>query len=288
MNPTMKKIIFLLPVFAIIGLMASAQQVLDTPPLDGVYVKNNIAERKPITYPYVREADVMWSKRIWRVIELKEKMNQAFYYPEVPHNNWRSFMTVLMDGIKEGTITAYDASSSTDEFIIPVTKDELMKRMEKTDTISMQRSYPPYDYFDTIMSVKFEPTDIKRLRIKEDIFFDKQRSVTEIRIIGICPVKDNVDPKTGEFRGYQPLFWVNFPEARPLLAKAEVFNRQNSAQKMTYDDLFWKRLFDSYIYKEENVYDRKIDEYATGIDALLESERIKNELFMFEQNLWEY
>lgn len=284
----MKKIIFLLPVFAIVAIMASAQQVLDSPPLDGVYVKSNILEKKPVTYAYVREADMMWYKRIWRVIEMKEKMNQAFYYPEIPHNNWRSFMTVLMDGIKEGTITAYDASSSTDEFIIPLTKDELLGRMERQDTISMQRSYPPYDYFDTIMALKFEPTDVKRLRIKEDIFFDKQRSVTEIRIIGICPVKDNIDPKTGEFRGYQPLFWVNFPEARPLLAKAEVFNRQNSAQKMTYDDLFWKRMFDSYIYKEENVYDRKIDEYATGLDALLESERIKNDLFMFEQNLWEY
>ncbi len=284
----MKKIIFLLPVFVLLALMANAQQVLDSPPLDGVYVKNNILERKPITYPYIREADIMWSKRIWRVIEMREKMNQAFYYPEIPHNNWRSFMTVLMDGIKEGTITAYDASSSTDEFIIPLTKDELMKRLERTDTVSLQRSYAPYDYYDTVMAVKFEPTDVKRLRIKEDIFFDKQRSVTEIRIIGIGPVKDNVDPKTGEFRGYQQLFWVNFAEARPLLAKAEVFNRQNTAQKMTYDDLFWKRLFDSYIYKEENVYDRKIDEYATGLDALLESERIKNELFNFEQNLWEY
>lgn len=284
----MKKIFFFLPVFAIVAIMANAQQVLDSPPLDGVYVKSNIIDKKPIPYAYVREADMMWSKRIWRVIEMKEKMNQAFYYPEIPHNNWRSFMTVLMDGIKEGTITAYDASSSTDEFIIPLTKDELLGRMERLDTISMQRSYPPYDYFDTIMTLKFEPTDVKRLRIKEDMFFDKQRSVTEIRIIGVCPVKDNIDPKTGEFRGYQPLFWVNFPEARPLLAKAEVFNRQNSAQKMTYDDLFWKRMFDSYIYKEENVYDRKIDEYATGLDAMLESERIKNELFMFEQNLWEY
>lgn len=284
----MKKILFLLPVFAFLGITANAQQVLDTPPRDGIYDKNNTVERKPIAYPFVREADVMWSKRIWRVIELKEKMNQAFYYPEVPHNNWRSFMTVLMDGIKEGAITAYDATSETDEFTIPITNDELMKRMERTDTVTLQRPYAPYADFDTIMSKKFEATDVKRLRIKEDIFFDRQRSVTETRIIGICPVKDNVDPKSGEFRGYEPLFWVNFPEARPLLAKAEVFNRQNSSQKMTYDDLFWKRMFNSYIYKEENVYDRKIDEYATGLDALLESERIKNELFMFEQNLWEY
>jgi len=287
MNSVMKKIILLLPVFAFLGIMANAQQVLDSPPLDGAYVKSNVIEKKPISYAYVREADVIWSKRIWRMIEFKEKMNQPFYYPEVPHNNWRSFMTIIMDALKEGTITAYD-NSPTDEFVIPLTYQELMARMERTDTISMQRAEPPYDTFDTVMANKFEPTDVKRIRIKEDMFFDKQRSVTETRIIGICPVKENIDPKTGESRGDQPLFWINFPEARPVFAKAEVFNRQNSAAKMTYDDLFWKRMFSSYIYKEENVYDRKIIEYATGLDAMLESERIKNDLFMFEQNLWEY
>lgn len=283
----MKKIIFLLPVFVILALIANAQQVLDSPPLDGAYVKSNVVEKKPISYAYVREADVIWSKRIWRKIEFKEKMNQPFYYPEIPHNNWRSFMTVIMDALKEGTITAYD-DSPTDEFIIPLTYQELITRMEGVDTVSMQRSYPPYDSFDTIISIKFNPNDVKRIRIKEDMFFDKQRSVIETRIIGICAVKDNVDPQTGLFRAEQVLFWINFPEARPVLAKAEVFNRQNSAAKMTYDDLFWKRMFSSSIYKEDNVYDRKIVDYASGLDALLESERIKNDLFMFEQNLWEY
>jgi gliding motility associated protien GldN len=288
MNSIMKKIILLLPVFAFMALMGNAQQVLDSPPLDGAYVKSNIIEKKPISYPYVREADVIWSKRIWRMIEFKEKMNQPFYYPEVPHNNWRNFMTIIMDALKEGTITAYSANSTTDEFIIPLTYQELMNDMESEDTVTLTRPYPPYDPYDTIMSVKFSSNDVKRIRIKEDIFFDKQRSVTETRIIGICPVKDNIDPKTGESRGNQPLFWIYFPEARPVFAKAEVFNRQNSAAKMTYDDLFWKRMFSSYIYKEDNVYDRKIVDYAAGLDALLESERIKNDLFMFEQNLWEY
>jgi len=86
----------------------------------------------------------------------------------------------------------------------------------------------------------------------------------------------------------QPLFWIYFPEARPILAKAEVFNRFNSASRMTYDDFFWKRMFTSYIYKVDNQYYRKISEYATGLDSMLESERIKEELLNFEQQLWEY
>ena len=108
----------------------------------------------------------------------------------------------------------------------------------------------------------------------------------DVRIIGICPVVD--DYLNGVFRGYKPLFWVYFPEARPIFAKAEVFNRHNSAKRLTYDDVFWKRMFNSYIYKEENVYDRVITDYATGLDALLESERIKTEIFNFEHDLWEY
>ncbi|HLO90339.1 MAG TPA: gliding motility protein GldN [Lentimicrobium sp.] len=285
----MKKVI---GIFAFVVLVAgfaktSLSQVLDSPPRDGVYDKKNTIEKKPVTYPWVREADVVWSKRIWRVIDLREKMNQAFYYPEVPHNDLRSLMQVLMDALKEGSITAYDASNPSDEFIVPLTYQEIMNRLERTDSVPMQRPYPPYDWYDTVISVKFNPTDVKRFRIKEDWFFDKQRSVMEVRILGICPVRDNYDEK-GIFRAYDPLFWINFPEARPILAKAEVFNRYNSSARKTYDDIFWKRMFNSYVYKEDNVYDRRISDYATGVDALMEAERVKSELFNFEHNLWEF
>lgn len=285
----MKKVFGILAIVLLIAGFAktSLSQVLDSPPRDGVYDKKTTIEKKPITYPWVREADVVWSKRIWRVIDLREKMNQAFYYPEEPHNDLRSLMQVFLDALKEGAITAYDASNPSDEFIVPLTYQEIMNRLERTDSVPMQRPYPPYDWYDTVISVKFNPSDVKRFRIKEDWFFDKQRSVMEVRVLGICPVRDNFDEK-GLFRAYDPLFWINFPEARPILAKAEVFNRYNSAARKTYDDIFWKRMFSSYIYKEDNVYDRRISDYATGVDALMEAERVKAELFNFEHNLWEF
>jgi gliding motility associated protien GldN len=244
-------------------------------------------DKTPIVYPYVREADVMWSKRIWRVIDLREKMNQPFYYPEIPHNNWRNFMQVIMDALKEGSITAYDASLPTDEFTVPLTYQEIMSTLERTDTVQLQRPYPPYEWYDTVINQEFNSTDVKQFRIKEDWFFDKQRSVLDVRMLGICPVVDDFDEK-GNLRGTKPLFWIYFPEARMVFAKAEVFNWANDAERRTYDDVFWKRLFSSYIYKEANVYDRKIAEYATGMDALLEAERIKQELLEFELDLWEY
>lgn len=107
-----------------------------------------------------------------------------------------------------------------------------------------------------------------------------------VRIIAICPVKMR-EIEGGE-KAPQPLFWIPYESAREVFASAPYYNRQNSAAQLTYDDIFWKRMFDSYIYKEDNVYDRSIREYAQGIDALLESERIKQSIIDFEQNLWDY
>ncbi len=282
-----KNILILAILLLLIATLGNAQQILNTPPRDGVVDRSEKLDKKPIAYPWIRDADYVWEKRMWRVIDMREKMNQPMYYPETPHNNWRSFMTIMVDAIKEGSITAYDATSPTDEFISPMSYKELISKVEKADSMQLQRGYPPYDFYDTVIVKKFNTADIKKVRIKEDWFFDKQRSMLEVRIIGVCPVVD-VFNDDGTYRGQRALFWIYFPEARPILAKSDVFNRFNGAAKLSYDDFFWKRMFSSYIYKEDNQYDRKISEYAIGMDAILESERIKNDLFNFEQNLWEY
>jgi gliding motility associated protien GldN len=284
----MKKYIISTIVLLVMGCsLASAQdKPLETkPPRDGAYDKVAVVQRKAIEYPYLREADVFWVKRVWRIIDIREKMNQVFYYPEKPVGNWRSFMTVLMDAMRDRKLTAYDPFS--EDFTVPISYQTLMTQLEKADTVQRQRPDPPYETYDTIIKVKFNPIDVKRFRIKEDWIFDKQRSQTYVRVIGICPVTDSYD-EFGNFRAVKPLFWINFPEARPILVQTEVFNRFNSASRLSFDDIFWKRMFTSYIYKEDNVYDRAIADYSTGIDTQLESERIKNELLNFEQTLWEY
>ncbi len=284
----MKKALFL----TIIMILAAgsyenlSSQVLEGPPRDGVYDKTAVNVIQPIAYPYLREADIIWTRRIWRVVDMREKMNQPFYFPEQPQNDWKSFVQILVDGVREGTITAYSIMS--DQFLYPITAKELSDQLDKPQRVTLKRPDNPDEEYDTIITKKFEASDVKKFRIKEDWYFDKQRSVLEVRILGICPVGDNLDEK-GEYRGDQPLFWVYFPECRELFARNEMFNLKNgSAGRLTYDDVFMKRLFASYIYKEENVYDRKIDDYALGVDALLEAEKAKNSIFEFESSLWEY
>lgn len=276
-------IIFIMLIFT--GFSRSVRsQILDNPPQDVIYYDNDLPDVKPIPIPEVRKADIMWSKRIWREIDMRQKMNQPFYYPLEAHNNWRNFISVIMDALKEGSITAYD-KTNTDEFLVPLNYQEIIARQRDTIPKQLTRPYPPYDQYDTLIYTEFDPSKVTRVRIKEDWYFDKKRSQMLFRILGICPVM--MKERNGEEYA-EPLFWIYYPEARPILAHAEVFNRYNDAARRTYDEVFMKRFFSSYIYKEENVYDRRISEYAQGLDALLEADRIKNEMLNFEQSLWQY
>ena len=250
--------------------------------LDGVYVKEHTPERKVIPYTHLREADVMWSKRIWRVIDLREKINHPLFFPIEEINNRRSMIRVIQEGIKEGTITAYD--SGDDEFKLAMTKAEAEAKMSPPpDTLPVENPETG-EIENKVIVNEFNPEKVKLVRIKEDWFFDKQKSVLECRILGICPMYEDDNPE----KPAKPLFWVYFPEARYTFVNAEVYNRGNDSERRTLEDIFWKRMFGSYIRKEQNVYDRRIDEYATGIEALLESDRIKEEIFLLEHDLWEF
>jgi gliding motility associated protien GldN len=145
----------------------------------------------------------------------------------------------------------------------------------------------PGSYITTPIKIEIMASNIQQYWIKEDWFFDKQRSVMEARIIGICPLAEKLS-ESGEVIGVKPLFWIYFPDARPYLAKAAVFNRHNDAERMSYDELFTKRMFSSYVYKESNVYNRSILDYKTGLDVQLESEEIKENIFNYESDLWHY
>jgi len=271
----------------IVGINSnSLAQILDSP-RDGVFDEIHLQEKKPIPYYPVREADVIWKKRIWRIMDLRQKMNHPFYYPETPQKGWKNFMTVIMDAIREGTITAYDPAKD-DQFLVPLTYQEIEKKFTRTDTVPIYDPNNPQRILRyEVVKDDFDPTEVQRIKLKEDWFFDKQRSVMDVRILGICPVRNLYDDD-GNYFGLEEMFWIYFPEARPVFAQSIVFNRSNTAEERTYDELFWKRMFGSYVYKEENVYNREITDYASGMDALLEAERIKNELFEFEHELWEF
>lgn len=277
-------------ILLLLAAIGFAGPVLAQNVLDGVYVKEHTATRTPLAYPYLREADVMWSKRVWRYIDLGEKINLPLKYPLTKSTaDRKSLIDVIMDAVSEGALTAYSAVD--DEFTAPVTLKEIESRGgARTDTMRMMRPDPPYDEYDTVIAKEFSRDKVIGYRMKEDWFFDRQRSVIEVRIIGIAPMIQATNEAGEALEGNQkkPLFWIYYPEARKLFANAEVFNRVNDAERRSFDDIFQKRFFSSYIFKESNVYDRRIEDYKQGLNALLESEKIKEEITNLEHDMWEY
>lgn len=236
----------------------------------------------------VREADVMWSKRVWRVIDLREKLNLPIYYPEEPTVCLMSLFDVLKCALLTDNLKAYSNPIFDDEFTMPMTKVEVQNLLVSWDSTNQVEDVNNPGQFITVpLKKEINSVNIRQYWIKEDWYFDKQRSVMESKIIGICPLAEKVS-ESGEMIGVKPLFWIYFPDARPYLAKAAVFNRHNDAERMSYDELFVKRMFSSYVYKESNVYNRAITDYKKGLDVLLESEAIKEEIFVYESDLWHY
>lgn len=249
---------------------------------DGVYDKENSVNRRFIPYTYLREADVAYKKRIWREIDLRDKINLSLYYPI----NYEASETriSLFQVLKRYAISGQIITFSDEQFLIPLQISDVKSKFSKCDSI-------PESTYDAngneIITNTWQCDSMSILRnvlkykVKEDWFFDKQRSVLDVRIIGL-----QANLYVEEKETYKDLFWVYFPACRPFFAKHEVFNPKNPSENRTFEDIFWKRQFNSTIVKEENVYDRMLLEYLKGIDNLLEAERIKNDMFRWEHDLW--
>lgn len=257
--------------------------------INGAYSKNDISEKRPMPLPSVREADVFWSKTIWRVVDLREKMNQTLYYPTEEMDGRKNLISLLLDGIQNGQITPYDARLD-DDFKVPMTFEQVQESFGAEETTEETIDFDTGERKQVTIQGEIRPSDIKQYMIKEEWYFDKQASALNVRIIGICPIREFVrdNDNTGQMQR-QKVFWVYYPEARNLLATNVALNPYNEAQSMSFDELFIKRFFNSYVVKESNVYNnRDISAYLSGKEAMLESKKIEEEIFNFEQDLWEY
>ena len=249
---------------------------------DGIYDKENSTNRRYIPYTHLREGDVTWEKRVWRELDMREKQNQQLYYPLDIVKSRISYLQVLFKYILTGEIIAFN----DEEFQQPKSLSEIRSKIVKIDTVTQQSFLEDGSQVDTRVGTSDSTwmyRSFRKIRLKEDWFFDKQKSVLEVRILGM-----GIYTYDEEKDAPREQFWVYFPACRPYFAKEEVYNAKNDSERRTFEDIFWKRQFASVAVKETNVYDRAIMEYSKGIDALLESDRIKNDIFRWEHDLWHF
>jgi len=277
-----------LAMYAVTPQIVKAQDILTE-----VYTREHIPNKAPVPYAYIREADVMWAKDIYRIIDLRQKQNLPLYYPTRPINDRYNLVQLILWGIDNEGIRAFSSGDDNNEFTIPLDRarvdDAFGAGIDSIKTTDVNTGM----IVSTVITNERKTDEVKQLLVKEKWFFDRNHSVMNVRIVGICPIRvyyrlDDQGLPT-DIAEKRKTFWVYFPEIRPLLARHEIYNNNNDAQRISFDDYFMQRRFDSYIFAESNVYaNRSINSYALGMDALLEADRIKQWLFETEHDMWEY
>jgi gliding motility associated protien GldN len=276
----MKKLILIM--ISAFAFNANAQDNLDEADrkLDGGYEEVTLKEREIVTYDHLREADIKWKKRIWRVIDFKEKINLPFAHPH------KGIVKILHDAAKSGEIQVFTLSDKGETFQEPMKAQDVAQIGVRNDTITRVNFETGLE--ERVPAVSdFDPAKVTKMRIKEEWYFDIETSSMVTRILGICMVTDKVSEQ-GDYVGDQPMYWIYYPDVRKILAQNQVFNVQNDANTTSWEDVMEMRYFSSYIYKETNAFERRIQEYATGNDLLYESDRIHNMIRDKESDYWEY
>jgi gliding motility associated protien GldN len=254
------------------------------------YKRTELAERKVIQYPPLREADVIYAKRIERIIDVREKKNLVMNWPKSALNKIIYDLVLTGEPTESGKLRAYRTDSLSNAMLI----QDIRKVGCDINTIQIHDPNAPdsdiYATIDKVDTTLFDPSTIKRWKIVEEWIFDKQRSMFFPRIIALAPLfQPNLN---GVLFPEQPMFYISYLDARQFLANTECFNRQNDAMRFTFYDFFEQRLFSSYITKENNDKDfaiKDFDEFKNNPrDALYDSERIKIDMMNWESDLWEY
>ncbi|MEP7280234.1 MAG: gliding motility protein GldN [Bacteroidota bacterium] len=261
---------------------------------DDAVERNLVKERTPLPYEHIREDDAVYRQRLWREIDVHEKMNLPFVYKADGDNGNQRFIIILLNAIKSGEITAF--SSIDDRFTTPVTLREITEQLiGKPHTIQVPDLVKDPDLSkgimkDSLITEEFNADDIEKYWIKEDVIFDKESSRLHTRILGIAPLK-TIKNTDGSFRDVTPLFWVYYPDLRPMLAKYEAYNGKNFGARLSWEEMFESRMFASRIIKStvENPNDLFISGFIKDpILRLLEGDNIKEKIFNYEQDLWSY
>lgn len=269
-----------------IGMKTEAQLLLDND--------------QPLEYGYVGDRDILFSKMIWEKVVLDERVNFPLYFPVEDNlgDDRKSLYQVLRENMETGMIPKVYADSY---FTEERTLEDLEASLTMTRITDAGIDYMNENGFgedelpeEYVIRRTIAPADINSYLIKGLWYFDKRQGELKYRILGIAPAAPDVnfiDDENSANSEPIAMFWVFFPEVRDILHEAKAFNNNNSSSPISFDHLLNSRRFHGLIYKEENVYgDREVKEYIAdnALMQLLESERIKDKIRDFEQDMWSY
>jgi gliding motility associated protien GldN len=265
---------------------------------DAAVERGMFKDRIPLEYEFLRADDALYTQRVWREIDIREKINLPFRYQAQDDNGDQRFVSILVkavrDQLKSGNAIAFSADDDRFTTFLDSAKFEAaISGGAKCDT------FPVFDLQDPNKIIGWRedckllnPDEIVKFRIKEEWVFDREASRMFVRILGIAPCKTMMSLDGEREIGTAPLFWIYYPDVRSVLAKYEVYNPKNMGMsRMTWEELFEARMFSSYVIKSslDNPMNKMLRNLINDpILRLLEGDNIKDKIFNYEQNLWQY
>jgi gliding motility associated protien GldN len=298
----MKKVLFYVLAVLAYCTTANAQSIIDADdqsnPND-FYTKVSTTGKKPMPYPPVRESDVIWEKVVWREIDFNERFNQFFYFPtndSVNSQGRTNLVSLILRAVKNGEISnVYDdddmkAPKDPAKAISDLAGEPIERERPKVDadgqTIFDEDGEPEMEKW--LQERTFDITTATKIRIKERWYIDKQDSRQKVRILGLAFEYDKELASGNTARNWS--FWIpmNDMTVRNVLVNADAFDENNDVVENSYDDVFIARYFDSYIIRTSNIHNRSISDYLVGEDAILEAQKLEEEIYDIESDMWEY
>ena len=283
-------LVFSMPVLAQDDVTEDVGETSENNVVDGIVAKQHIKNKRHLQPAYVREANVLWAKTIWRIIDLREKQNLYLYYPTNTVDERRSLIRTLIDAIATGELEAYNPNNDN-EFESTITVNDAYQKLgaEPVDSTVSVDPETGESVTKFVYDVKSLPTDlVKKVMVKEVWFFDSRYSALKCKILGLCPIVLAMN-EDGTRLDQKLLFWVYYPAAERFLAKQEAYSFSNDAMRSSLHDRLQARQFGSYIYKESNVYNNRIiTSYAKGMASNIEAQRIENSIFQKEHDMWAF
>lgn len=231
--------------------------------------------------------DLLWTREIYRTLDLKEAKNAALYYPVEPVGNRVNLFTFIFKLLAENKIPAYEYRLDGTEVL---TEDNRIRFKDLLDRfhIYYEEQIEKRDTSFRIDNSDIPSSEVLSYFIKENWYFDQRSSTMNAQVTAICPVLH----RTGDFSMdvvKSPMFWLDYNDIAPYLVQMPVMTSDlNNTSNLNANDFFVSRLYKGDIYKTTNMLNQTLSQYCTTDSALVkEQERIEGQLQAFDDNLWE-
>jgi len=262
--------------------------VKSVPDSDDGYLKSIVMTKaRPFQIFEPSENNVKFYHRYKRDISFKDPRNAKF------NTTGATLIEAILKGVKDGIITPYDATSiakinpSGDAFTVPLTYSQFMGKL--VDTALVDQLDKDGNKIGSVKQLNdFSPDKVVGYRIKEDVYYDKQRAKVETHIVGIAPLIV-LKLSNGDTVGTQPVVWLKYKQCREVFAKMDVSDADHNMYDVSMDDMFLQRQFNSVIVEESNPKGNRIKDYMkTPEDQAKEAARIEKKLADYKKNIWNY